>query len=89
MLSADEALKTSAHFSEFVQNPGQAAAAFNIAHKTDLKMWDWYEIPGNEWRSRRFTVVMKGAAESRFTPDLFTNGQILMSKCKSDPHSKI
>ncbi|KAF5387187.1 hypothetical protein D9615_001587 [Tricholomella constricta] len=48
--SADEALKSSVHFSEFLQNPIKAAAAFNIALKTEAKMWEWYEEPGNEWR---------------------------------------
>lgn len=70
-------LKSSTHFSEAVQHPDRAAAAFNLALKTDAKMWDWYEEPGNEWRARRFTAAMKGGAD-RFPPSIFTDGaQIL------------
>ncbi|KAF5386557.1 hypothetical protein D9615_001582 [Tricholomella constricta] len=71
--SADVALKSVHLFSPFLQNPGNAAAPFNIAFKTEAKMWDWYEEPGNEWRARRFTAAMKGGGD-RFPPQLFTSG---------------
>ncbi|KAG6861524.1 hypothetical protein C0995_015257 [Termitomyces sp. Mi166 len=67
---ADEALTSSVHFSEFVQNPTKAAAAFNIGLKTEAKMWDWYEEPGNEWRARRFSAAMKGGAD-RYPGEIF------------------
>ncbi|KAG6854561.1 hypothetical protein C0991_004897 [Blastosporella zonata] len=71
--SADVALKTVHLFSSYLQNPGNAAAPFNVAFKTDTKMWDWYEEPGNEWRARRFTASMKGGGD-RFPPQIFTAG---------------
>lgn len=71
--SADEALKSSVHFSEFVQNPTKAEAPFNIALMTDAKMWEWYEEPGNEWRARRFAAAMKGGAD-RYPSEIFVNG---------------
>ncbi|KAG5645605.1 hypothetical protein DXG03_005743 [Asterophora parasitica] len=55
------------------ENPTKAAAPFNIAHKTEAKMWEWYEEPGNEWRSRRFSAAMKGGIE-RYPGELFVNG---------------
>ncbi|RDB21483.1 4-O-methyltransferase 1 [Hypsizygus marmoreus] len=70
---ADESLKSCAHFSDMLQNPSKAAAAFNIALNTEAKMWDWYEEPGNEWRARRFTAAMTGGAD-RFPSEIFTNG---------------
>ncbi|KAG5336711.1 Sterigmatocystin 8-O-methyltransferase [Termitomyces sp. J132] len=71
--SADEALTSSVHLSEFVQNPTQAAAAFNIGLKTEAKMWEWYEEAGNEWRARRFSAAMKGGAD-RFPGEIFVRG---------------
>ncbi|KAG6919980.1 hypothetical protein DXG01_013329 [Tephrocybe rancida] len=70
---ADESLKATVHFSEFVQNPKRSDAAFNIAHQTEAKMWDWYEEPRNELRARRFAAAMKGGAD-RFPADIFING---------------
>ncbi|KAG6910302.1 hypothetical protein DXG01_011699 [Tephrocybe rancida] len=66
-------LKTVHLFSSYLQNPAVAAAPFNVAFKTDAKMWDWYEEPGNEWRARRFTASMKGGGD-RFPPQIFTSG---------------
>ncbi|KAG6910307.1 hypothetical protein DXG01_011704 [Tephrocybe rancida] len=71
--SADEALTSSVHFSEFVQNPTKAAAAFNIALKTEAKMWEWYEEAGNEWRARRFTAAMKFGI-NRYPGEIFVQG---------------
>jgi hypothetical protein len=64
--SGDEALPSSVHLSSFMQNPGQHAAPFNIAFKTDAKLWDWYEEPENNWRARRFRTVMKDHASQLF-----------------------
>ncbi|KAF5384278.1 hypothetical protein D9615_003359 [Tricholomella constricta] len=69
---ADEALKSSVHLSEFVQNPERACSAFSIAHQTEAKMWDWYEDPRNELRARRFAAAMKGGAD-RFPAEIFIN----------------
>ncbi|KAG5644030.1 hypothetical protein DXG03_009245 [Asterophora parasitica] len=73
---ADEALKGSVLFSEFIQNPERAASAFNIAHQTEAKMWDWYEDPGNELRARRFAAAMKGGAD-RFPAEIFDNDVVV------------
>ncbi|KAG6888544.1 hypothetical protein C0995_007556 [Termitomyces sp. Mi166 len=72
-IRADEALTSSVHFSEFVQNPTKATSAFNIGLKTEAKLWEWYEEPGNEWRARRFTATMKGGAD-RFPGEMFVQG---------------
>ncbi|KAG6817821.1 hypothetical protein H0H87_003229 [Tephrocybe sp. NHM501043] len=71
--SADEALISSVHFSEFVQNPTKAAAAFNIGLKTEAKMWEWYEEPGNEWRARRFAAAMAFGI-GRYPGKVFVDG---------------
>ncbi|KAG6852821.1 hypothetical protein C0991_008915 [Blastosporella zonata] len=70
----DEALASSIHLGEFLQNPAKAAAPFNLAFKTDAKLWDWYEEPGNELRNRRFSSAMKGAAADRYPAELFVHG---------------
>ncbi|KAG6815873.1 hypothetical protein H0H87_010616 [Tephrocybe sp. NHM501043] len=69
---ADECLKGATHFSEFIQKPDQSDAAFNLAHQTPAKMWDWYEEPENELRARRFAAAMKGGAD-RFPAEIFIN----------------
>ncbi|KAG6845853.1 hypothetical protein H0H87_002544 [Tephrocybe sp. NHM501043] len=72
--AADESLASSKHLREFLQNPKQAAAPFNIAFKTDAKLWEWYEEPGNELRNRRFSSAMKGGAADRYPAELFIHG---------------
>lgn len=34
---------------------------FNAAFKTDLRWFDWYELPENEYRRRRFATALAGA----------------------------
>jgi hypothetical protein len=46
-----------------MQNPGSNAAPFNMAFKTEAKLWDWYEEPENNWRARRFSAVMKDSSK--------------------------
>lgn len=41
-----------------MQDPEQNTTPFNIAFKTDAKLWEWYEKPGNEWRARRFSAAI-------------------------------
>ncbi|KIK59999.1 hypothetical protein GYMLUDRAFT_44008 [Collybiopsis luxurians FD-317 M1] len=73
-IASDELLTASTAFSSFIKNPEQASAPFNVAYKTSSKMWDWFEEPGNEVRSRRFTTAMKSSAESMYPPEIFTSG---------------
>ncbi|KAG6848863.1 hypothetical protein H0H93_013351 [Arthromyces matolae] len=70
----DEAFLSSTRISEFLQNPDKASTPFNLALKTDRKLWEWYEEPGNEFRNRRFTYGMAKAAETHFPPDMFIEG---------------
>ncbi|KAF8986554.1 S-adenosyl-L-methionine-dependent methyltransferase [Cyathus striatus] len=70
--SADDMLKSCTFLSTFLQSPGTGSAPFNMALATNKKMWDWYQEDGNESKSRRFTAAMKGGAEARFPPQLFT-----------------
>jgi len=62
------------HLSSFLQNPGTAAAPFNIAFETSAKRWDWQEKPGNEKQARRFAALMK-AVGNQYPPEVFTTGK--------------
>jgi hypothetical protein len=62
-----------------MQNPGRYAAPFNIAFKTDAKLWDWYEQPGNEWRARRFSVAVSSGADKQFAKADLINGRLMIS----------
>jgi hypothetical protein len=39
--------------------------AWNLAFKTDLNVWEWYELPGNEDRLRRFGMAMAVAKKAQ------------------------
>ncbi|KAG6832062.1 hypothetical protein H0H92_005484 [Tricholoma furcatifolium] len=70
---ADEALNSSVHFSKFIQKQTKAAAPFNAAHNTSAKLWEWYQEPENEIRSKRFIAAMTGGIE-RYPAELFVHG---------------
>ncbi|KAF8977536.1 S-adenosyl-L-methionine-dependent methyltransferase, partial [Cyathus striatus] len=70
---AEEVLKCTTFLSTFVLSQGDQKAPFNMAFNTEKKMWDWYHENGNEWRARRFGAAMKGGAEARFPPQIFTD----------------
>ncbi len=36
---------------------------YQYVFKTDKNMFDWYEEPGNEYRLKRFSAAMEGAAK--------------------------
>jgi len=56
---ADEGLKSSAHLVDFFKDPqNEASTPLNLAYGTQLPLFDWYEQPGNEWRSRRLSTMM-------------------------------
>jgi hypothetical protein len=61
------------HFSSFLQNPGIAAAPFNIAYKTDAKFWAWHEALEDE-EAQRFTLFVKGMGR-QLPPEIFTAGK--------------
>lgn len=77
--SGDEGLPSTAFLSSFMQDPGQYTAPFNIAFKTDAKMWDWYEQPENEWRARRFSVAISGSASRRFAKGDLIKRRLMVS----------
>ena len=62
-----------------MQGPGRNAAPFNIAFKTEAKLWDWYEEPGNEWRARRFSVAISGSADRQYAKADLINGRLMVS----------
>jgi len=70
---SDEGLRSSAFLGDWLLNPGNHAAPFNVALQTPLTVWEWYEQPGNEVRSRRFTAAMKGGGDL-FPPEIFIHG---------------
>ncbi|KAI0685289.1 S-adenosyl-L-methionine-dependent methyltransferase [Cytidiella melzeri] len=62
----DESIKSAGYLAETLTSPNLAhsnepnKAAFNTAFKTDLGVFDWYELPENEYRRRRFANAMEG-----------------------------
>lgn len=72
---SEELLVASPAFTSFVKDPKQASAPFNVAYKTPKKMWDWLKEPGNEQRSRKFTVAMKSMGEAMYPSEIFTSGK--------------
>jgi hypothetical protein len=46
---------------------------FNRAFGTRLQMWDWYELPENAKRHRRFGAAMRGTTRI-FPPELTIHG---------------
>jgi len=55
----DEGLKSSAYIAGFLEKPQEGSASpFNLAFGTKASMWEWFEEPGNDVRSRRFNAAM-------------------------------
>ena len=71
-VSTDEGLKSAGYMTEAILNKFFAKTdepnetALNIAFKTDLPAFEWYETPGNEYRLLRFNITMD--ASRRFVP---------------------
>jgi hypothetical protein len=65
--STDEGLKAGAHLSDVLFDPKLAfsqeteAAPLNVAFKTNLWYYPWYESEGNEYRRLRFNQSMNGS----------------------------
>ncbi|KAH8827600.1 S-adenosyl-L-methionine-dependent methyltransferase [Flagelloscypha sp. PMI_526] len=72
-IGCDDLTRSASRLSQFIQNPTQAAAPFNIAYDTSIKYWDWLEEPGNEWRLTRLTELM-AATTSFYGSDIFLEG---------------
>ncbi|KAJ3567382.1 hypothetical protein NP233_g6407 [Leucocoprinus birnbaumii] len=73
-----EALKSSSAIGEFVKSRGKAGATpFNIAWETEKPLWEWYELPENAWRHKRFNAAMKGL-NLFFDDQVFLNGESLI-----------
>jgi hypothetical protein len=71
-------LQSSVFLSSFLQDPGRNAAPFNVAFKTEAKLWEWYEEPENKWRARRFGVVMKDSAQQLFVKAVLIDGRLIV-----------
>ncbi|KAI0697896.1 S-adenosyl-L-methionine-dependent methyltransferase [Cytidiella melzeri] len=63
----DESLKSGGYLADTLTNPNISRSnqpnetAFNTAFKTDLGIFDWFELPENQYRRRRFANAMQGA----------------------------
>ncbi|KAI5116033.1 hypothetical protein M0805_002088 [Coniferiporia weirii] len=61
---ADEAMKAASYFQEVVTDPKTAFseevndAGIQKALRTDLSLWDYYDLPEGQHRRRRFAVTM-------------------------------
>ncbi|KIY71085.1 S-adenosyl-L-methionine-dependent methyltransferase [Cylindrobasidium torrendii FP15055 ss-10] len=55
----DEMLVGACAMNDWVKSPGSADSAFSLGHKTDKNIWEWYALPGNELRARRFANHMR------------------------------
>ena len=59
-------MKSSSYLTESLLDPKTAMSqephevAFNLAFKTDLPIWEWFEAKGNEHRLLRFGIAMEG-----------------------------
>lgn len=49
---------------------------FNLAFKTKLNLFEWFDEPEQDYRRRRFGVAMQGVA-GMFPPDAVLNGMIV------------
>ncbi|KAK0437893.1 O-methyltransferase [Armillaria borealis] len=67
--SADEVFKSSAYLAEVLldkqlgHSDDHKDCPFSYAFKTDKSLFDWYEELGNEFRLKRFSAAMEGAAK--------------------------
>ncbi|KAJ3567380.1 hypothetical protein NP233_g6405 [Leucocoprinus birnbaumii] len=70
--NAGEALKSSTAIGDFLKSGGNAGATpFNVAWGTDKPLWEWYQLPENAWRYKRFNSAMEGLK-------LFFNDQVFL-----------
>ena len=61
-------------------DPSQAP--FAVAHKTDLPMWAWFELPDNAYRLKRFSVAMEGV-QNMGSPGAILEGKVSCSGVNS------
>jgi hypothetical protein len=65
--STDEGLKSGAYISDVLRDPKVAfsqeteESPLNVAFKTNLGYFPWYESKGNEYRHLRFDLAMDGS----------------------------
>ena len=77
--STDECLKSGAYIEDTIFDPARAFSAepnespLNVAFKTDLTIWEWYETPSNKRRLHRFSVAMEGSRQAA-SPNEILNG---------------
>jgi hypothetical protein len=67
-----ESLTTSVQFPSFVKHEKTTPCPFQLAHKTDRDLWDWYVQPENILYGSRFATGFK-ALVSRYSNDTFTS----------------
>ena len=48
----------------YVNSEEPTETAFNLAFKTDLSLWDWFELSANEKRRVRFGIAMEGSKQA-------------------------
>lgn len=78
--STDEAMKAAAYMIDAMFDPEYAKSgepnktALNLAYKTDLPAFEWFEALGNEQRRSRFGITMD-ASRRATPPDVTLHGQ--------------
>lgn len=69
----DEGLKSCAYIAQFLEKPREGSASpFNSAFETKASIWEWFEEPGNDLRSRRFNSAMTDGGKM-FRDEVFVN----------------
>jgi hypothetical protein len=74
--SADEYVKAASSFSAFLRDPSIALTPWS--YSTGLyqsTLWDWWDLPENQWRRRRFTAGLEGAMD-RYPEKIFVDGRL-------------
>lgn len=85
--STDECLKAASYMADAMFDPLYAQSgeptktALNLAFKTDLPVFDWFDTPGNEDRLSRFGITMD-AARRVSAPEAVLHGEDVCQAAK-------
>ncbi|KAF5387657.1 hypothetical protein D9615_000594 [Tricholomella constricta] len=80
----DDVFKSSSHLGDvfsdasFCNSEDPAKTAFNLAFRTELPVFAWFDGPGNEARLHRFGIGMEGGS-NMFPPQAVVEGTLMTS----------
>ena len=78
-------MKAGSYLQDYLLDPKTAfseepnGTPFNLAFKTDLPKFDWFETKGNEHRLMRFGIAMEGSRQTSH-PNVILEGKLLENR---------